>query len=243
MGVALVVVPGIAAAWLWFAPAGRGRAARAAPAARGRRRRWCSWAARGRRSCELTPAADRPWVSGTSDNSILSLIFEYNGLGRVDGQTGGPGGGGRQHVRRRAGPLRLLNSALGGQAGWLLGFALVGGLAVLLAQPPAPRRCAQRLADRGRRRVRHDRRAVQLRRAASSTPTTSRCWRRSRPRSSAPARRSCSRAAAGARMLAPAGGGGRRGRSSWSCAATTRGSSTGCAPVLIVVGAARRCSR
>ena len=25
------------------------------------------------------------------------------------------------------GPLRLLNSALGGQAGWLLGFALVSG--------------------------------------------------------------------------------------------------------------------
>ncbi len=42
----------------------------------------------------LTPAADRPWVAGTSDNSIFSLIFEYNGLGRVDGQTGGPAGGG-----------------------------------------------------------------------------------------------------------------------------------------------------
>jgi hypothetical protein len=83
-----VVVPGIVAAWLWIAPA---RApARAAPAARGRRRD----GARRRRLAalvELTPAADRPWVSGTSDNSILSLIFEYNGLGRVDGQTGGPG--------------------------------------------------------------------------------------------------------------------------------------------------------
>ncbi len=31
------------------------------------------------------------------------------------------------------GPLRLLNSALGGQAGWLLGFALVGGVGVLAA--------------------------------------------------------------------------------------------------------------
>ena len=45
---------------------------------------------------ELTPAADRPWVSGTSDNTILSLIFEYNGVGRVDGQAGGPGGMRRQ---------------------------------------------------------------------------------------------------------------------------------------------------
>ena len=92
----------------------------------------------------LTPAADRPWISGTSDNSILSLIFGYNGLGRVDGQAGGRGaaavaaaGGGL--FGGSTGPLRLLNSALGGQAGWLLGFALVGGLGVLVATPPAPR--------------------------------------------------------------------------------------------------------
>ena len=46
---------------------------------------------------ELTPSADRPLISGTSDNKILSLIFDYNGFGRIDGQTGGPrarGGGG-----------------------------------------------------------------------------------------------------------------------------------------------------
>jgi len=45
----------------------------------------------------LTPASSRPWISGTSDNSIWSLITDYNGLGRLDGQAGGPqgmGGGG-----------------------------------------------------------------------------------------------------------------------------------------------------
>ena len=42
----------------------------------------------------LTPAADRPWISGTSDNSIWSLIWGYNGLGRVDGQAGAPTGAG-----------------------------------------------------------------------------------------------------------------------------------------------------
>jgi hypothetical protein len=31
------------------------------------------------------------------------------------------------------GPLRLLNSALGGQAGWLLGFAILSGLGILVA--------------------------------------------------------------------------------------------------------------
>jgi hypothetical protein len=87
----------------------------------------------------LTPASERPWISGTSDNSVFSLIFEYNGLGRVDGQAGGPvgaagrGGGGGAMFGGSAGPLRLLNSALGGQAGWLLGFALVSAIGLLVA--------------------------------------------------------------------------------------------------------------
>jgi 4-amino-4-deoxy-L-arabinose transferase-like glycosyltransferase len=134
MGVALTVVPGLVAAWLWISPAGRGRlhalrqlfAGGAAMVLVGG-----AWSA----LVALTPAADRPWVSGTSDNSIFSLIFEYNGLGRVDGQTGGPGGigGGSSTFGGSAGPLRLLNAALGGQAGWLLGFAVVGALAILVS--------------------------------------------------------------------------------------------------------------
>ncbi len=133
MLVALVVVPGMAAAWLWVAPAARGRlhALRQLLAGGGAMLLvGGAWPL----LVELTPAADRPWVSGTSDNRILSLIFEYNGVGRVDGQTGGPGGGGGGNMfGGTAGPLRLLNSALGGQAGWLLGFALVSGLTILAA--------------------------------------------------------------------------------------------------------------
>jgi hypothetical protein len=89
----------------------------------------------------LTPAADRPWISGTKDNSIWSLILGYNGLGRLSGQSGGPGGGAgggpgggnAGPFGGNAGPLRLLNQALGGQAGWLLGFAIVAGIAVVVA--------------------------------------------------------------------------------------------------------------
>jgi 4-amino-4-deoxy-L-arabinose transferase-like glycosyltransferase len=132
MGVALTVVPGIALAWLWLTPAGRGRlhaarqllSAGAAMVVVGG-----AWPA----LVELTPASQRPWVSGTSDNSVLSLIFEYNGLGRVEGQSGGPGGGGGGLFGSLPGPFRLLNEALGGQAGWLLGFALAVGLATLLS--------------------------------------------------------------------------------------------------------------
>jgi 4-amino-4-deoxy-L-arabinose transferase-like glycosyltransferase len=130
MAVALMVVPGIVAAWLWVAPRGRVAALRqllaggAAMLVVGG-----AWPV----LVALTPASDRPWISGTSDNSIWSLIFGYNGLGRLDGQAGGPqafGGGGAGPFGGSSGPLRLLNQALGGQAGWLLGFALVGGIAI-----------------------------------------------------------------------------------------------------------------
>ncbi len=130
MAVALFVVPGIAMAWLWLAPAGRGAfhafgqllwagLALAAVA--------LAWPL----LVTLTPAADRPWISGTTDNSVWSLIVGYNGLGRVAGQAGSTGGGGGGFGGGSAGPLRLLDSSLGGQAGWLLGFALVSGVGVL----------------------------------------------------------------------------------------------------------------
>ncbi len=136
MAAALLVVPGIVAAWLWIAPRGRLVALRqllaggAAMVAVGGA--WPLLVA-------LTPAADRPWVSGTSDNSILSLIFGYNGLGRLAGQAGGPqafgggAGGGGGPFGGPPGVLRLLDSSLGGQAGWLLGFALVAGLGIAVA--------------------------------------------------------------------------------------------------------------
>jgi 4-amino-4-deoxy-L-arabinose transferase-like glycosyltransferase len=132
MGVALTVVPGIAAAWLWISPAGRGRLHALGQLLSGGLVMVLvggAWPA----LVELTPAADRPWISGTADNRVLSLIFEYNGLGRVDGQTGGPGASGGNMFGGTPGLLRLLNSALGGQVGWLLGFALVSGLGILLA--------------------------------------------------------------------------------------------------------------
>ena len=86
MAAALLVVPAIAAAWVWAAPKYRVKgllAGGAAMAAVGLAWPLLIW---------LTPAADRPWVSGTSDNSIWSLILGYNGLGRLFGQDGGPGG-------------------------------------------------------------------------------------------------------------------------------------------------------
>ena len=132
MLVALAVVPGIALAWFWIAPRGRIAAARqllaggAAMLVVG-----LAWPL----LVTLTPTADRPWISGTADNSVWSLIFGYNGVGRITGQTGGPAsfGGGGSMFGGSTGPFRLLNSALGDQAGWLVGFALVSGVALLIS--------------------------------------------------------------------------------------------------------------
>ncbi len=215
MAAALLVVPAIALAWLWVAPRGRIRAVRALLAGGAV---MIVVAGAWPLLVTLTPAADRPWIAGTSDNSVLSLITGYNGLGRLDGQAGGPqirggrgdgarasaggagassggsgasaagpalfgssgsaagaagsgggssggtvpgGGGGLPGggfagggpggggpgggpgsagpFGGSAGPLRLLNSSLGGQAGWLLGFAIAAA-AVLLAATRLRRR-------------------------------------------------------------------------------------------------------
>ena len=84
---------------------------------------------------QLTPAADRPYVGSTSDNSALSLALGYNGLGRVLGQSGGTsfgGGGGGGTFSGTPGFFRLINDALGDQGGWLLPLAIVGGVSAFI---------------------------------------------------------------------------------------------------------------
>lgn len=78
-----------------------------------------------------------------SDNSILNLITGYNGLGRIFG-SGGPGkgaggGGGGGNFSGATGVLRLFNSAMGGQASWLLPAALLALGAGLIVTRGAPR--------------------------------------------------------------------------------------------------------
>jgi len=73
---------------------------------------------------ELTPATQRPYVGGSADNSVVSLMFGYNGFARLWQEDWtvwlGP-----------TGPLRLFNKQIGGQASWLLPFALLGLIATI----------------------------------------------------------------------------------------------------------------
>lgn len=144
MGAALLVIPALGAAYLWSAPVPRKRAFVQLLAGGGV---MIAVAGAWPLLMALTPAASRPWISGTTDNSIWSLITEYNGLGRLNGQMGGPGGGngggpgggaGGGVFGGEAGLTRLFNSAMGAQVAWLFGFAAVGGVAIALVSKLRP---------------------------------------------------------------------------------------------------------
>jgi 4-amino-4-deoxy-L-arabinose transferase-like glycosyltransferase len=139
---AFLVVPGFAAAYLWAGPPRIGRriwqtvlmgAGIVAGAG------WWILAA------ELTPAADRPYFGGSTNNNILQLAIGYNGLGRLTGNEtgsiGGGGGGGGQGASfgGATGIFRLFQSEFGGQISWLLPAALIS----LAAMAWASRRAAR----------------------------------------------------------------------------------------------------
>jgi len=121
---AFLVVPAIAVVYLVAAPAplrrrlGQLAAAGAALVASAG---W--WVV----AVELTPAADRPYIGGSTDNNLLNLIFGYNGLGRLSGsETGSVGGAGAAGSRwGPTGLLRFFNADFGTQISWLIPAAVV----------------------------------------------------------------------------------------------------------------------
>jgi 4-amino-4-deoxy-L-arabinose transferase-like glycosyltransferase len=98
----------------------------------------------------LTPAADRPYVGGSQNNSILNLIFGYNGFGRLTGsESGSVIGGGATGAAGQWGPTgltRLFNSSFGDMMSWLLPGALLMGAALLVFTLRARRTDRERAA-------------------------------------------------------------------------------------------------
>jgi 4-amino-4-deoxy-L-arabinose transferase-like glycosyltransferase len=90
----------------------------------------------------LTPAADRPYVGGSTNDNILQLTFGYNGLGRLDGNETGAVGPATRSTAAFGGPAgltRLFSSSMGGQASWLIPAALIGLMALLWLSRRSPR--------------------------------------------------------------------------------------------------------
>jgi len=90
---------------------------------------------------QLTPAADRPYIGGSQDNSLLNLIFGYNGFGRLSGnESGSVGGAGAAGSRwGPTGILRLFRTDMGGQISWLLPGALIFLVGLIWWSRKAPR--------------------------------------------------------------------------------------------------------
>jgi 4-amino-4-deoxy-L-arabinose transferase-like glycosyltransferase len=77
----------------------------------------------------LWPAASRPYIGGSQNNSILELTLGYNGFGRLTGnETGSVGGGGApggNSMWGQTGLFRMFSSEIGGQVAWLIPAALI----------------------------------------------------------------------------------------------------------------------
>ncbi len=80
----------------------------------------------------LWPAESRPYIGGSTDNTVLDLVFGYNGLGRIFGGSGNGGGGGGMgggtagsSFGGSTGLDRLFSSEMGLEISWLLPAALV----------------------------------------------------------------------------------------------------------------------
>lgn len=99
---------------------------------------------------DLTPAAQRPFVSDSGTNSELSLALRYNGLGRLtqalfSGLSGLHLLGITLDLKvvpafapeiGDPGPFRLLSPTLGSQVSWLLPLALFGLVAAATERRP-----------------------------------------------------------------------------------------------------------
>src|SRR6185503_19737388 len=119
---AFLVLPALTAVWLLAAPVELGRRVRDLLLAGVAMLVSAGWWVL---VVELWPADARPYIGGSQTNSVLELIFGYNGFGRLTGDEtgsvgGSPGGGWGQ-----TGITRLFGYGMGAAASWLLPAALV----------------------------------------------------------------------------------------------------------------------
>ncbi len=93
----------------------------------------------------LWPASSRPYIAGSTNNTLWELALGYNGLGRILGGSGngggGGGGGGGQNIGfgGSTGIGRLFGESMGTEISWLLPAALTALVAVLAVTWAAPR--------------------------------------------------------------------------------------------------------
>ncbi|MER6764168.1 MULTISPECIES: glycosyltransferase family 39 protein [Amycolatopsis] len=87
----------------------------------------------------LWPAAARPYIGGSQNNSLLELTLGYNGFGRITGDETGSVGGSPGGGWGSTGLFRLFGTEMAGGIAWLLPAAVLGLGAGLWFTRYAPR--------------------------------------------------------------------------------------------------------
>ncbi len=89
----------------------------------------------------LWPASSRPYIGGSTDNSLWELAIGYNGLGRLFGSGSGNGGAGGDNTSfgGATGLTRMFGTSFGSQVSWLIPAALIAFVAGLWFARRAPR--------------------------------------------------------------------------------------------------------
>ena len=94
---------------------------------------------------DAIPASSRPYIGGSTNNSVWDLVIGYNGLGRITGNESGNGGGAAS-FSGSSGLGRLFNDILGTQISWLLPAAAILCVAAVVLRGRAPRTDPMRAA-------------------------------------------------------------------------------------------------
>ncbi|QIZ02002.2 ArnT family glycosyltransferase [Streptomyces sp. S1D4-11] len=96
---------------------------------------------------DLIPTSSRPYIGGSTDNTVWDLVIGYNGFGRIFGASSSVGSAGNgASFGGSAGVYRLFNEIMGGQISWLIPFAAIALIAGLILRGRAPRTDAKRAA-------------------------------------------------------------------------------------------------
>lgn len=96
---------------------------------------------------DLIPASSRPYIGGSTDNTVWDLVIGYNGFGRIFGASSSVGSQGNgASFGGDAGLYRMFNEIMGGQISWLIPFAVIALVGGLVLRGRAPRTDAKRAA-------------------------------------------------------------------------------------------------
>jgi 4-amino-4-deoxy-L-arabinose transferase-like glycosyltransferase len=141
---AYVVLPAFFLVYLWAADTGLGRRLRnlaVATVALVVSSAW--WMV----VVDLWPASSRPYIGGSTDNTVWDLVIGYNGFGRIFGASSSVGAQGNgASFGGSAGLYRMFNDIMGGQISWLIPFAVIALAGGLVLRGRAPRTDPRRAA-------------------------------------------------------------------------------------------------